>query len=116
MRGFARMRDGNERENVAALKAAGASVTQLNGTGVPDLLVGFRDRTFLLEVKLPEDRKPGGASQRYRGGDGTLTPAQQKWWKEWAGEPARVVRSADDALTAIGVCLRCKQPHAGNCN
>lgn len=97
-----RMRDGNEPEIVKALRATGATVTSLNAAGCPDLLVGFRGATFLLEVKKPADQKPGGASQKYRGGDGTLTPAQQKWWAEWKGDPPRVVRTVEEALEAIG--------------
>jgi hypothetical protein len=78
MRGFARMRDSNEKEIIEALKRAGASVTSLNGTGVPDLLVGYKGATFLLEVKLPLGKqggkqRRGGADPR---GDGVLTESQ----------------------------------------
>jgi hypothetical protein len=114
---WARMRDKNERPIIDALVAVGASVTQLNATGAPDLLVGFRMRTFLLEVKLPEQEIKrhggGGASRKGAGGDGTLTESQVKWWGAWQGEPARVVRNVDDALRAIGVCLGCRKPHVG---
>lgn len=50
MPNFARMRDKNEAGIVKALEAAGASVTKLNGTGVPDLLVGYqlRDRKSVV--------------------------------------------------------------------
>ena len=104
MRGHARMRDSNEKEIIAALKAAGATVTQLNGTGVPDLLVGHAGNTFLLEVKLPLGPRGGkqlrgGADPR---GDGVLTESQVKWWGDWKGAPAQIVRSVDDALRAIG--------------
>ena len=45
--------DGNQAEVVAALQAYGASVQSLAGVGkgCPDLLVGFRGVTYLLEVK-----------------------------------------------------------------
>lgn len=80
-------RDDNEDEIIKALKQVGCSVSQLSGTGVPDLLVGFRQHTYLLEVK---ERK------------GTFTAAQ-KWWHEtWLGQPAVVVRSVEEALRAIG--------------
>lgn len=98
MKGFARQRDKNEPQVIAALKAAGAAVQSLNGTGVPDLLVGFRDELFLLEVKNP-DAKGGG---RYNTGEGSLTDAQTRWWAAWKGRPPVIVHTADEALRAIG--------------
>lgn len=104
---FARKRDSNEREIVLALKAAGASVTQLNGTGIPDLLVGFMRSTVLLEVKLPDGpkggRRAGGASARSAGGDGVLTAAQITWWREWRGTRPTVVRSVAEALSVLAI-------------
>jgi hypothetical protein len=45
--------DANQREVVAALRGAGASVQLLHavGEGCPDLLVGYKGLTMLLEVK-----------------------------------------------------------------
>lgn len=80
-------RDANEPDIVSALEAVGASVTRLDGEGVPDLLVGWCSRTFLLEVKGPS---------------GGLTAAQREWWATWKGGSGHVVRCADDALRAIG--------------
>jgi hypothetical protein len=45
--------DANQREVVAALRGAGATVQLLHavGEGCPDLLVGYRGGNYLLEVK-----------------------------------------------------------------
>ena len=86
--------DANHDQVVSALRAAGAKVqsTAAIGKGVPDLLVGFRFRLFLLEVKdgsLP----PSGRK---------LTTEQVKWHSDWAGYPLCVVNSPEEALIAIG--------------
>lgn len=97
---FARNRDANELEIVKALVAVGASVTRLNETGVPDLLVGFRGRTFLLEVKREGVR---GGRRHYGGLDERgLAKTQQDWWERWRGLPPVVVTSPAMALAAIG--------------
>lgn len=99
----AKRRDANEPDVVNALVAAGAVVTRLDGDGVPDLLVGFKGRSFLLEVKLPMGPRGGLPEHReHEGGRGDLTAAQVKWWDAWIGEPAIVVRSPSEALAAIG--------------
>jgi len=104
---YARMRDKNERAIIDALKAAGASVTQLDGAGVPDLLVGYDGHMVLLEVKLPlgargGTRGQGGGSTRVgQGGNGVLSEAQVKWWASWKGTPALVVRTPDEALAVL---------------
>jgi hypothetical protein len=92
----AAQRDANEPEIVAALERVGASVTRLNGRGIPDLLVGFCGKTFLLEVKLPVGAKGG-----LKGRD--LNEDQQTWWRKWTGSRLHLVRSPGDALRAIGL-------------
>jgi Holliday junction resolvase len=81
--------DRNQREIVAALRKAGASVEHLHavGKGVPDLLVGYKGRNYLLEVK---------------GERGKLTPAQVDWHEGWIGL-AHIVRTPQEALEAIGL-------------
>ncbi len=98
----ARARDGNECGIVEALRSAGAVVTRIDDAGVPDLLVGYRGRTILIEVKLPLGAR-GGKSQRREaeGGRGDLTASQVKWGDAWTGAPAIVVRSAAEALAAL---------------
>lgn len=80
-------RDKNEKAIVEALTHVGASVEPLSGKGIPDLLVGFRSCTYLLEVKMPGEK---------------LTSHQFNWHGWWNGQPVAVVYSASDALKAIG--------------
>ena len=76
-------RDANEPEIVAALEQLGASVERLNGKDIPDLLIGFRYRNFLAEVKSDH---------------GTLSPGQIDWHSSWRGQVV-TLRSAEDATS-----------------
>jgi hypothetical protein len=89
--------DGNQAEIVKVLREAGATVQPLHtvGSGCPDLLVGFRGRNYLLEVK--DGRKPPSARK--------LTPDQKPWHEAWRGQ-ARVVTNLFEALEAIGAAVR----------
>jgi hypothetical protein len=93
MRRAARV-DRNQAEIAAALRTVGATVQSLAaiGEGVPDLLVGFRRQTYLLEVKDGTKRP----SER------ELTADQIAWHLEWNGGPCTVVNSVDEALVFIG--------------
>lgn len=86
--------DDNQREIVDALRQAGCSVQSLAGVGkgVPDLVVGFRKRNFLLEIK------DGSKSPSKR----KLTPDEQNFHKMWKGAVV-IVESIDEALRAVGV-------------
>ncbi len=88
-------KDTNQTPIVKALRAAGASVEVLSGKGLPDLLVGLRKRTFLLEVKAEKGPK-GGTSGR------NLTRDQVAWHAAWQGHPVAVVRTIGEALTVCG--------------
>lgn len=94
MRRAARI-DANQAEIVKALRQAGATVQSLAtaGDGVPDLLVGFRRQTVLMEVK--DGSKPPSARD--------LTDDQVDWHINWRGGALVVVTSVDEALTAIGI-------------
>lgn len=89
---YARRADGNQPEIVAALRAAGATVQALHtvGMGVPDLLVAYRNRTMVMEIKDPTKPKS----------DRKLTPAQQKWHDMWIGEK-HIVETVEQALAAL---------------
>lgn len=93
MRRAARV-DQNHAEIVEGLRSAGAAVTSLApiGSGIPDLLVSYRGRWHLVEVKRP--RGPRG------GGGGELT-ADQREWIAHQRAPIHVVRSLSEALDAI---------------
>lgn len=88
-------RDANQAEIVAALFAAGCSVQDLHavGGGVPDLLVGRRGRTYLLEVKDWRNQ---------RGDPKPLTPKQEGWHAAWRGQVA-IVTTEEEALRAVGL-------------
>lgn len=84
--------DRNHGEIVLALRQAGATVQSLAdvGHGCPDLLVGFRGRNRLMEVK-----------------DGLLCPSRQRlsedeqeWQARWEGE-CHVVHSVEEALEML---------------
>lgn len=88
MRRSARV-DANQAEIVAALRNIGATVQPLHavGQGCPDLLVGYRQRNFLFEVK--NGKKPPSARK--------LTPDEKDWISGWRG-PVVVVTSAFEAV------------------
>ena len=88
--------DSTQTAIVDALRAAGATVQSLAtvGGGVPDLVVGFRGRTWLLEVKTPRGKRDPKPSP--------TTAEQDRWFAVWRGDPVRIVTSATQALEIIG--------------
>ena len=84
--------DANQKQIVEALRRVGCSVTHLHavGSGCPDLLVGFRGKNILIEVK--DGKKPPSKQK--------LTPDQIVWHSEWNGQVA-VVNCVDDAIQAV---------------
>ncbi len=81
-------RDDNESDIIKALRQVGASVYQLSGAGIPDLLVGWCQRMFLLEVKSAT---------------GKLTPKQIEFRHAWKGPQPATVRTVAEALRTVGV-------------
>lgn len=84
--------DDNQAEIVAALRKIGATVQPLHtvGKGCPDLLVCFRRKLYLMEIK--DGAKP--ASER------RLTDDQARWIGEWGG-PVQIVKSPEDAIASL---------------
>jgi hypothetical protein len=80
--------DANQGEIVEALEKAGCNVESLAavGHGVPDLLVGYAGRLYVLECKKI---------------NGKLTPPQVGWHRRWQGY-AQIVHSGLEALRAVG--------------
>jgi hypothetical protein len=79
--------DGNQKEIIQKLRECGMqahSIAQV-GDGIPDVLVGFRGLTLVLEVKEPGE---------------TLTPAECKFLENWPGQHS-VVTSFDDAYAVV---------------
>jgi len=84
-------RDASEDQIVSALEACGAYVTKINDAGRFDLLCWYRGHTLLLEVK--DGRKPPSAQK--------LTPAEEKFHREWPGNNLHIVNSAESALAIL---------------
>lgn len=86
--------DDNQEGIVTGLEAIGASVESMAalGAGFPDLLVGFRRVTYVMEVK-----NPGQPPSKRK-----LTPAQSVWHSTWRGAPVVVIETLEDAFEAIG--------------
>ena len=95
---WAKSRDSNELQIVEALEAIGAWVVRLDTPC--DLLVGWRGKNWLLEVKHPKrvSRKDQAAQAQWRAG--------------WPGQVA-VVTTVDEALAAVGASLMEVQAYAG---
>ena len=87
--------DANQEAVVSALRAAGATVQSLAavGKGVPDLLVGHKGKTLLIEVK---DGRKAPSAQR-------LTEDQLRWHGAWKGGSLAVVDGPEAALRMLGV-------------
>lgn len=93
--------DKNQKEIVAALRQAGASVEHLHGVGngCPDLLVGYHGKNILMEIKN-KTRFPS---------DGRLNATQQDWHDEWRGQ-AEVVYCITDALNLLNKSVIGEKP------
>jgi len=79
--------DANQAQIVSALRAAGAYVWII---GLPvDLLVGYNNQTFLVEIK--------------DGPKKSLTRLQQDFFGKWVGGGLHRIDNAEDALKMIGV-------------
>lgn len=79
---------------VKALRRLGCSVAVLSslGNGLPDLLVGFRGRNFLLELK------DGDASPS----DRRLTEEEEIWASSWRGQ-VETVAGLEDAVELLEI-------------
>lgn len=91
---YAAKADRNQPEIVAMLRLVGCTVQHLHtiGKGCPDLLVGYRGKNYVLELKdgkLP----PSGRK---------LTDDEKRWHEDWRGE-VHVVSNVREALEVIGI-------------
>ena len=79
--------DENQQAIVSALRAVGAYVWII---GLPvDLLVGYRNHTFLVEIKTNSKKK--------------LTPLQDDFFKNWKGGTLARIDSPESALRMLKV-------------
>jgi len=86
MRRAARV-DANQMQIVSALRAAGAYVWII---GLPvDLLVGYKNHTFLVEIKTDSKKR--------------LTKLQADFFENWSGSTLARIDSPDAAIRMIGV-------------
>lgn len=80
---WAKQRDENELEIIAALEAIGCTVYSLDEPA--DLLVGRGATTLILEVKMPKGRP---------------TPNQKKFAASWNGQ-YRIVTTPEEAIEYV---------------
>lgn len=79
--------DANQDAIVSALRAAGAYVWII---GLPvDLLVGYKNHTFLVEIKTDAKKR--------------LTALQADFFENWCGGTLARIDSPEAALNMIGV-------------
>lgn len=84
--------DANQPAIVAALRGIGASVLHLHQLkNCFDILVGYRGRTFLMEIKDPS--QPPSKRQ--------LTPGEAEFRDTWRGTTYHIVHSPDEALAIV---------------
>ena len=99
MRRAARV-DANQVTIVAGFRGLGASVAATHGAGVPgfpDLVIGYRGVTCLVEVKDPD--KPPSARR--------LTEDQVKFHADWRGSIS-IVQTLDDVIELLAIMGGCE--------
>lgn len=87
----AKQRDQNERPIIEGLIAIGCTVIQLDKPC--DLLVGYRGRNVLIEVKLPLGPRGGSSHSE-------LNDDQEEFRTTWRGQFA-VARSLEEAIEIV---------------
>lgn len=91
--GYRRRVDGPHKAITKALRRIGCTVVDTSrlGSGFPDLVVGYRLNTLLVEVKSEE---------------GDLNAAQVKFHASWTGSPVLVPRSDVEAIAMVQAAVR----------
>ena len=81
--------DENQKTIIHTFIALGASVLNLStvGRGCPDLLIGYKGKTVLVEIKRDEKAK--------------FTEPQVKFMQEWRGGAVSRIDSVDAAIRLI---------------
>ncbi len=80
--------DKNQTQLVQIFRQFGASVLHLHqvGEGCPDLLIGYRGKNFLVEIKTAK---------------GKLRDSQTEFIRKWRGKPPVVVRNREDIIDLL---------------
>ena len=88
--------DDNQKEVVSQLRKLGVSVaiTSMLGKGFPDLVLGYQNKNFLIELK-------DGSKTKSRK---TLTEDEAKFFNDWKGQVDKC-ESLDDICRIIGIKL-----------
>ena len=88
--------DDNQKEVVSQLRKLGVSVaiTSMLGKGFPDLVLGYQNKNYLIELK-------DGSKTKSRK---TLTEDEQKFFDGWLGQVDKV-ESIEDICKIIGIKL-----------
>jgi Holliday junction resolvase len=83
--------DCNQKDIVHALKTFGATVVDLSGVGkgCPDLLIGFKGTTYLIEIKKDSKAK--------------FTPQQLQFNELWSGGVIARIQTIDEAIALLKV-------------
>jgi len=88
--------DANQASIVRTLRAVGASVLHTHQLkNCFDILVGYRGRTFLMEIKDPA-QPPSGRQ---------LTAGEAKFKAEWRGSEYHIIHTSDEAIRIITATL-----------
>ena len=102
LRRFNPRRDASELPIIVAMRRAGASVQQLSGKDIPDLLVGWQGQNLLMEVKTPR-KAPSRPSTRRKTNSApdARTEGQLGWADRWRGDRPHVVTTPQEALAIL---------------
>lgn len=86
--------DDNQKVIVRQLRQLGVSVQHLHtvGDGCPDLLLGFRDKNYLIELK--DARKKPSAKK--------LTPDEEIFFNDWRGQVNKC-ETLEEIIKVIGL-------------
>lgn len=88
--------DDNQKQIVKDLRKIGATVQSIAsiGNGCPDILVGYRGKNFVFEIK--DGNKSLSQTK--------LTFLEKKWHDEWNGK-VHTIYSANDAILILNQSL-----------
>ena len=86
---YAKRVDLNHQEIVKTLRSLGASVydSSRSGQGFPDLVLGYKNQTVLVEIKSGENKK--------------FTTAQLKFMADWKGSAVVRINDVEGAIRLI---------------
>ena len=90
----ARRVDDNQKQIVKQLRQLGISVQHLHtiGQGCPDLLLGYRNKNYLIELK---DAKKIKSAKK-------LTDDEQEFFKDWRGQVSKC-ETLEEIIKIVGI-------------